>query len=985
MAWTSNIDLIQKLYIAFYGRPADPGGLRYWASQLPDNSTANSAATRELISRFINSQEAQDRFGSPSLDSAIARIYTYAFHRDATNADKALYTGKTVVDVLVNVISVSSGPDYASLNNKLEYAKWFTAFLDPNGDGLPNDDSTGTKFYATFYGNTDATDIAAKLNLIDAANPAVKSNVLNDVISIADPGDEIKTNPPSTGQTFTLTDKLDIFTNVGSGTVNAVISSTAGETTWQVADQISGGTAGSTLNLTAVVGGNISTAGRSTSGIENFNITFADNDTNNNHTLTVDASTLTGAKNFTIVSATASNGDKVAFTGLAKSQNVTIKSADSDLNVELSYKSGEDSGASDVAALAVDGAKVGTVTVNGDFETVKVTGTGTSSVSTLNAAGNKMTKLEIAGAGATTLSSVTGFDTAASKLTIDASAATGNVTVGVALSDKFDIKGGSGSDTIIATNTTGVNISSSFKSTGVETILFKENGTSSALTHTINLTNATGVTTVGLRGSASSNADTVTFNNVADNITVLLQGDKTAANQTLGSVAVAVKNATASAPANAVTIKVNNQGQDTGMTGSTENTIAVGTVTANNVKNITIDAADGDVSAFTLAANGLVSLTVKATEDFVFSSAVGAATKTTTIDASQVAGKAEFTLTNNLEKDVTVTTGAGKDKVTLGDQTQNTSSSDNTITINLGDGDDTFVTGSVANKSVLKVDLGAGNDTVEVTNNKNITSAKSHSIDFGDGIDTLKFQGSNNTDISTVTLDNLEKVLLTGAGDLSVQAASFSGKSIEIITIGSGRLQLVGTDGADTIDASTLNIVGPNGVKIKGGQGNDTITLKSGAVDRVVFEATAAANGEDIINNFTTGITNGDILDFSAFTSAAGALDNTVYTSNPSSPVTLTNNSAVRLVDIPGGQDITTAAGLLAALNTGGEYANIDGTNSGDRIIFLTASSATATTFKVFYAIVGSTPTEFASVTLVGTVNASGALGTLVGANFDLS
>jgi hypothetical protein len=733
-----------------------------------------------------------------------------------------------------------------------------------------------------------------------------------------------------------------------------------------VADQISGGTAGSTLNLTAVVGNHISTAGRSTSGIENFNITFADADAST-HTLTVDASTLTGAKNFTIVSATASNGDKVAFTGLAKSQNVTIKSADDDLNVELSYKTGEDSGASDVAALAVDGAKVNEIKVNGDFETVKVTGTGTSSVSTLNAAGNKMTKLEIAGAGATTLSEVVGFSTTASKLTIDASAATGNVTVGVALSDKFDIKGGSGSDTIIATNTTGVNIGSSFKSTGVETILFKENGTSSALTHTINLTNATGVTTVGLRGSASTKADTVTFNNVADNITVLLQGDKTAANQTLGSVAVAVKNATASAPANAVTIKVNNQGQDTGMTGSTENTIAVGTVTANNVKNITIDAADGDVSAFTLAANGLVSLTVKATEDFVFSSTVGVAAKTTTIDASQVAGKAQFTLTNNLEKDVTVTTGAGKDKVTLGDQDQNTSSN-NTITINLGDGDDTLITAKVGasnSKTVLKVDLGAGNDTVVVTDS---FGTGTHSIDFGDGTDTLKFEGSTNKDISTVTLENLEKVLLTGGGDLSVQAASFSGKSIEITTVGTGRLQLVGTDGADTIDASTLNIVGPNGVKIKGGQGNDTITLKSGAVDTVVFENSASANGVDTINNFEFG-SGKDILSVGG---TGGFLGATVDADNGSSTLgVMIANS----IDLTGGGSNPANVVFLIDIQT------LTSSNFGSSASSTVIKTAASSKYFIIADVAGdaddimnlyfvTTDTNnVATVTLVGTIN----------------
>lgn len=50
--------------------------------------------------------------------------------------------------------------------------------------------------------------------------------------------------------------------------------------------------------------------------------------------------------------------------------------------------------------------------------------------------------------------------------------------------------------------------------------------------------------------------------------------------------------------------------------------------------------------------------------------------------------------------------------------------------------------------------------------------------------------------------------------------------------------------------------------------------------------------------------------------------------------------------------------------------------------MFLTASSTTATAYNVFYTTATATSTEFASVTLVGTVNASGAFSTLVAGNF---
>lgn len=190
--WRTNIELIQKLYIAFYGRPADPGGLLYWATQLPDNASADTPEVRKLINSFINSSEAQIRFGNPPFDSVISRIYIYAFGRDITSAERAQYEGKTLVDVLLNLLKISSGQDYQNFYNKIQYANYFIEWIDPNINGIPDDDSTKTRFMANFSGNLDAELIKSKLIFINSQNPPTSQMVLNDIKNhIADPNDPI--------------------------------------------------------------------------------------------------------------------------------------------------------------------------------------------------------------------------------------------------------------------------------------------------------------------------------------------------------------------------------------------------------------------------------------------------------------------------------------------------------------------------------------------------------------------------------------------------------------------------------------------------------------------------------------------------------------------------------------------------------------------------------------------------------------------------
>jgi hypothetical protein len=51
---------VQGMYIAYYGRPGDTGGLTYWAERL----AANNGNLDAIIDAFGNSAESNARFGS---------------------------------------------------------------------------------------------------------------------------------------------------------------------------------------------------------------------------------------------------------------------------------------------------------------------------------------------------------------------------------------------------------------------------------------------------------------------------------------------------------------------------------------------------------------------------------------------------------------------------------------------------------------------------------------------------------------------------------------------------------------------------------------------------------------------------------------------------------------------------------------------------------------------------------------------------------
>jgi hypothetical protein len=121
---------VQEMYVAYYGRPGDPGGVAFWADQLQQNNGDLAA----IIDAFGNSQEYTDLFASLPPQQLINNIYQQLFGRDADAEGLAFYLAslesgeRTLASIALDVSNgVQPGTsDAAIVDNKLAVASYFT-------------------------------------------------------------------------------------------------------------------------------------------------------------------------------------------------------------------------------------------------------------------------------------------------------------------------------------------------------------------------------------------------------------------------------------------------------------------------------------------------------------------------------------------------------------------------------------------------------------------------------------------------------------------------------------------------------------------------------------------------------------------------------------------------------------------------------------------------------------------------------------------
>ncbi len=773
-------EAVQKLYVAYFSRPADAAGLTYWENVVA-KANGNTAA---VSAAFAASQEYKDTFAGKSAYQIIDTIYMNLFGRAAESAaltfwGQGLLNGNFTIDNAVTAIAAGAqGTDLVAYNSKVAAATAFTAALDTSAEMIGY---TGTA--ANTAAKTWLAGIKDEATLKAAIEPAALNGTVGTV-----------TNPPIVGQTYNLTQGLDTLVGTSANdTFNAYSfnTTTGGEAiTLNMADSIDGGAGNDTLNIDVTAARN-STLEGSFKNIETININAA----------AATAAVAVNASKFAGATAINQIGKAGAITNLAvgttagfvstgtDAMSVTAAAAAASAAVNLS-------GVADTATLAIGGAALAAVTVSGtrtdvaedgmaqldltvaagkDVQSIKVTSNQSTKLTIDDSAStNKVTAVDASGSTAritftgdadvVTIATGSGGDVVtfagatsaatASAAAVNASVSTGagndTITVGGTGTGTVTVDGGAGNDTINVTKVAGLGLNVQ-GGDGNDTVSLS--GAALATTDVIN--GGAGTDTVAVAGAGARTADDfIVFNKLLTGFETIkftgataetaLDVSKLGANYTtvdLNNGSIVTKVGTQALVANGnLTASANGYGADASAprVGTLNITEKVsGTVTANaEIANLTVASSTtataavlaGDLKTANVVLTNAVNATSNPTADTV---------ATVTIDSATLLQTTSLTLSGNGSA---IVTNSNSGKLTSIDASA------------LGG---TYTLGANAGKAIAGLTLVSSETSAET-------------IKLGAGVDTVTLNASTYGAMDTVSGLNL----IVAAGGTSLAAGS---------------------------------------------------------------------------------------------------------------------------------------------------------------------------------------------------------------------
>jgi len=925
MAASAYTDTVQKVYIAYYGRAADPGCLAFWSGQMDTNGGSLAA----IMASFGASAEATTLYGSLTNTAMVNAIYKQSFGRDADFAGLMYYAGQlsagtmTAVSIAQNIFDGAAGTDATLLANKLVVAKAYTAAINTSSEVVAYSGTVSAAAARTLLSTVDATTTTAGFDVATSITSMV--TVANTAAVVA-------------GKAFTLTSLTDTFVG-GAGADVFTADNTATASASSTADNLTGGAGADTLNIFSdgsvdpmPVVSSIETINlydvddaifttATATGVETVNVIRGDGNAQGVIVAagtTVNFSTITLAEvgtSLSVTHAAATTSATIGIDGLVGdgdttnvTEDVTIVGAGLTTIVVNATGSTSDieqlnvAGATDVTINASakftsnqNNAATFGVNTTGTLGTITVTGTGAVDIGTIDPGFTTVN----AGANSGGFSALlaTGDDTvltgSSGNDTITASS-----TDALATADKLAVNAGEGTDTLVILATADVNTAAdSARYLGFEKL---------ELVDSTNLANFSDITEISFAG----NSKTLSGLNAVQSAAITVH------TTTTGTFQASL--ATATATNDVLTLNL------TSATATTNVDVAGAVFTGYETVNINattgVAATDSDVVFATAGDTSVINITGTADVVTTLTStkSTGVAVTSTTTGA--------YTATGNIAAGSSVTSGSGADALTI--------STTLGSTYNSGAGADT-ITGaltSIVNTGVLD-----------------------HVIDAGAGIDTLAIStvgATVMTDNHFTNISNMEKVTLATTASSSVTTGgAFNSAFADSVTITAASLAdektftysggLYGKDTTITLTTTSLGNAAAEDFTITTGAGADTVSITASS-----FVGQAGDSGSFIVDtragDDTITLSAGALLATTisqTFTVTPGTGADTVTLSSGANSSTVTAHAIVAIVD---GDSLVASRDKITNFTMG------DGSNRSDVLDFDSAAVGTLGTSTDF-------------------------------------
>lgn len=440
---TLTADQVQKFYIGYYARPADPVGLAYWKTQ--DEAAA--------LKGFSESAEFTNQYQGLSASQQVTKVYNNLLGRAPDTAGLLYWAGEltagreTIGSLVLSMIKNALGKDVTTIEDRVTYSTAFTTALNTAEEINAYSGQTAAqaardallKVVATAVGDHTALD--AEVKNIDATIATI----------VAGGGG-------APGQNFTLTVNADtatahifdapIFTSTQTGNQIQTLTSV---------DKLTG-TAATDDALNAILNATEVTTKPTMSGVEKVNLTAI-------------AASIFDAANSTGITEIGSidSNSNLTVRNLAAGATVVVKNTAAGgatgASTQVQFANAAAAGTSDVATIKVDGVGRGATAGNtqilnvrgetaGSFETLNIESTGGAS-RFANIGSDATVAVNVAPVAATSLVNtinVTGtanlrVDNALLNVTtVDANAFEGNLRVALDATKNVTVTGGKGAD-----------------------------------------------------------------------------------------------------------------------------------------------------------------------------------------------------------------------------------------------------------------------------------------------------------------------------------------------------------------------------------------------------------------------------------------------------------------------------------------------------------------------------------------------------------